>query len=72
MSSAAQLAQVALTVMAEASIKADDASLSAVLETRNFLRAIVDGRLHVAAPVKAQPCRGGDGVVPPEVFSGAT
>lgn len=63
-----QLAQAALTVMAEASIKADDGSIEMTRAARQMLRGIVDGSLTVA-PAAASATNGGaalgaDGVVP--------
>ena len=53
-----KLAAVALTVMAEATVKADDDTINAIQATRGFLRAIVSGLLVVAPaapPVPAAP-----------------
>lgn len=49
-----QLAQIALQLIAQVSIKADDRDLAAVQAVRNMLRRIASGDLVVGAPVKAE------------------
>lgn len=65
-----RLAEIALSVSAQAQIKADDETIELVRASRRFLRAIVSGDLIVSQPAPAapppsgRPCPGSEGVVP--------
>lgn len=50
-----QLANIALQIMAEARVNADDQTLAAVAQTRAMLRNIVTGKLVVVEPPKVDP-----------------
>lgn len=68
----AKLAEIALSVMGQAQIKADDDTIALVQGARSFLHAVVQGSLVVqAVPTEAAstasaagPARMSDGVVP--------
>ena len=63
-----KLAEIALSVMNEASVKSDDHTLALVTGARSMLHQIVSGQLIVIpAPVAAPaggPAAGSDGVIP--------
>ena len=57
-----KLAEIALSAMSQATVKADDDTLAMIVGCRRFLRAIMDGTLIVmqAAPPEAPPAQPGE------------
>lgn len=62
----AKLAEIALSVIDQASVKADDHTLAMVQGARTLLRGIASGSLTVVQPAvhKPGPARGSEGVIP--------
>ena len=50
-----RLAEIALTVMAQAQVRADEETLAAVVAARSMLVAIVQGKLRVVEPEMPKP-----------------
>lgn len=73
----AKLAEIALAVMGQAQVKADDETLAMVQGARTFLRGVAQGQLIVGplpevppkappTPKRQLPARGSEGVAGPE------
>ena len=52
-----RLAEIALTVMAQAQVRADEETLAAVVAARSMLVAIVQGKLRVVEPEMPKPSK---------------